>query len=202
MVINTSSITIGDQTFNRGDIVLKSNDGSQIIVRAENGGIYYPSSLTVEGNKWTLGYSFTQGQTIAGNVSIDVSSGSGTNAVASPYENINFTDIVDQSNQSIYGYDLSFDKTQLGNGIGNWNERDGQYFCRFEVSSYQKEGGSVQKIRPIVSFYYLNNGAQERLYIPYNLIEVTEGAGDQQISYWEIQVQTAFAEMLNGVIVK
>ena len=51
LVINTSSITIGYQTFNRGDIVLKSNDGSQIIVRAENGGIYYPSSLTVNGNE-------------------------------------------------------------------------------------------------------------------------------------------------------
>lgn len=119
LVINTSSITIGDQTFNRGDIVLKSNDGSQIIVRAENGGIYYPSSLTVNGNEWTLGYSFTQGQITTGTASVDVSDGLSTDAVASPYENINFTGIVNQSKQSIYAYDFSFDKTQLRDGIEN-----------------------------------------------------------------------------------
>lgn len=46
MIINTSMISVGDTTYNRGDVVLKDNDGNPILVKAENGGIFYPYMIT------------------------------------------------------------------------------------------------------------------------------------------------------------
>lgn len=46
LVINTSTINIDNNTYNRGDIVIKDNYGNQILVPNEQSGVYYPFSLT------------------------------------------------------------------------------------------------------------------------------------------------------------
>ena len=61
MVINTSTLNIDGQTYNRGDIVIKDNNGNQVIVPNEQSGAYYPQKIeSDELGNMTLSFQYEQ----------------------------------------------------------------------------------------------------------------------------------------------
>ena len=56
LVINAPSFVLNEETYKTGDIILKLYNGTSIHIRAQAGGIFYPSSLTTrdEGKNYTL----------------------------------------------------------------------------------------------------------------------------------------------------
>ena len=55
LIINTNNAG----NYNRGDIVFKTSTGDIQTIRAQSGGLYYPSQIIKEGNNYTLKYSYS-----------------------------------------------------------------------------------------------------------------------------------------------
>ena len=58
-----NAITIGDDTYNRGDIVVKNKDNQQLLVKNAETGYYRPSTVTSTGdsNTFTLTFNYVDG---------------------------------------------------------------------------------------------------------------------------------------------
>lgn len=60
-VINCDTFSYNQQQYHRGDVIVKINDTQEILIPAVNTGVYVPMSLVpVEGNSYTLKYSYTE----------------------------------------------------------------------------------------------------------------------------------------------
>lgn len=59
LVIDTSSIDLNDETFARGDIVLKDNYGNQVHIKNEQQGTYKPGSVEEDGSNLKLTFNYT-----------------------------------------------------------------------------------------------------------------------------------------------
>lgn len=102
LVINAPSFVLNEETYKTGDIILKLYNGTNIHIRAQAGGIFYPSSLITKdgGKNYTLQYSFSPSEPVEG-------SSTGTLAKTISFENIK----TDNSNKTIYGIFEEFGKT-------------------------------------------------------------------------------------------
>ena len=58
LVINTGTLSIGEKTYNRGDIVIKDNYGNEVDVKNNLGGVYIPQSVEKLDNNGNLQINF------------------------------------------------------------------------------------------------------------------------------------------------
>lgn len=61
IVINATEINTSDNSYKRGDVILKLNNGTYRTIRAQSSGYYYPSSIKSDGNTFILSYSYISG---------------------------------------------------------------------------------------------------------------------------------------------
>ena len=59
LVINTEGFYWNEERYETGDIILKIADGTPIHIRAQTGGIYYPSKVTENSTGLDLTYTFS-----------------------------------------------------------------------------------------------------------------------------------------------
>ena len=100
LVINTEPFNEGGINYSRGDIILK--DANDIIhhIPGQQGGIYYPNSITPNGSNYNIQYKFTAEAPMGDDVVVGVGS-----VISSPAPNITFTGLTggEASNSFIYG---------------------------------------------------------------------------------------------------
>ena len=65
LVINAEEITNNDETYKRGDVILKLNNGTYKTIRAQSSGYYFPSQITTKEDSGTnyLQFSYISGVT-------------------------------------------------------------------------------------------------------------------------------------------
>lgn len=151
LVINTEPFNENGENYNRGDIVLK--DASDIVhhIPGQQGGLYYPTSVTQNGTNYNINYKFTPTEPVNGNVSVSVGS-----SISDPVSNITFSGLTGGSisNSFIYGF-----------------------FGSYATISLNKDSnGSF--IEPMVEFYFVdgsNNKVIERVEIDYSLEYLLDG---------------------------
>lgn len=63
LVINAEEITNNDETYRRGDVILKLNNGTYKTIRAQSSGYYFPSQIYTEDGNNYLQFSYISGVT-------------------------------------------------------------------------------------------------------------------------------------------
>lgn len=157
-IINCDPFFINDTQYKTGDILLKIADGSLVHIKATTSGVYYPSSITTDGQGYVLTYEFSS------SIPTQEISTIGVNEeVNNPSTIIQFTDIQGESDASIYG---------------NWFQLTDEVN---KFKAYEKDDESKTPINPMCQFFFCSKDGSvlEEIYIDYNL-ELTEG------KEWEI----------------
>ena len=148
LVINTEGFYWNEERYETGDIILKIADGTPIHIRAQTGGIYYPSKVKENSTGLDLTYTF------------------------SPIKptKINATVTEDKTTSVVteLGKEISFELTQKApsNIYGLWKEYgDGTFKAEYieakneDGTVAKNEDGSVKKIliQPYIKFYLQDN---------------------------------------------
>lgn len=151
LVINTEPFNENNTNYNRGDIILK--DANDVVHRipGQQGGLYYPVSVTQKGTNYNISYKFTPVEPITGEVSVSIGS-----LVNSPVTSIVFNGLTGGSisNSFIYGF-----------------------FGSYATISLNKDSNG-NFIEPMVEFYFVddsNNQVMERVEIDYSLEYLFDG---------------------------
>ena len=86
LVINTEPFNENGENYNRGDVILKDANDTVHHIPGQQGGLYYPTSVTQNGANYNINYKFTPVEPTNGDISISVNS-----SISSPVSNITFT---------------------------------------------------------------------------------------------------------------
>lgn len=152
MVINTEGFYWNEERYETGDIILKIANGTPIHIKAQTGGIYYPSKITKleDDPNYTLTYVYSPVKP----TSIDAKmKENATNEVQELGQNINFT--LQESNQSsVYGLWRSF---ELEETVKNEEGVD-VTIKTYGIFPAQLQNNDV--VQPYVKFYLCNNAGQ------------------------------------------
>lgn len=107
LVINTTNLN----SYNRGDVLIKDTTGEQIYIPAQQGGLYFPSSIKKDGESYELTYSYSsKTPTIGTNQEVALN----TN-ISDPAYTISFTGLTDSGTDAasyIYGYEKTIDNSR------------------------------------------------------------------------------------------
>ena len=65
LVINTGTLSIGEKTYNRGDIVIKDNYGNEVDVKNNLGGVYIPTSVdNLDNGNLQINFSYSSNKSL------------------------------------------------------------------------------------------------------------------------------------------
>lgn len=152
LVINTEPFYINDVSYNTGDIILKNDKGQNIHIKAQTGGIYYPSKIVkdTDSNSFSIQYAYSAIQPESGSIA---NYGVDSDGLASPAEKI-----------TISGFSTDLNKNYV---YGLW-----QAFGSGSFSVFTREDVTV---KPYIKFYLISqdkNGEivnMEEIYLDYSL---------------------------------
>ena len=200
-IINTNIETSDGMRYAPGDIIIKNNDGSSNIIRAQRGGIFYPSSITrKKGENYTynIEFSYKSFEPVVDN--IDIKDEYGLNGEADQ-----IWDRTDNNGQDIYAKNINFIGLS-GDSVGSPYNYVYQYQYQSDVEpesisisipvAFKEEkqvSGATKMIDiPPIVHCYANN---EEIYI------------DQRISYdkdnerhYKIEIESC--SLCNKVVIK
>lgn len=153
LVINTEPFYINGVSYNTGDIILKNNKGQDIHIKAQTGGIYYPSKIVKDttSNSFSIQYAYSATQPTLGSTteySVDDPDG-----ITDPAEKI-----------TISGFSANLNTNYV---YGLWRE-----FGNGSFSTFTRESVLV---KPYIKFYLVSkddNGEDidmEEIYLDYSL---------------------------------
>lgn len=143
LVINTNeTFQSNDQWYSRGDVVLKLDNGEQLLIKSQNSGYYYPTALTYDENIKSLvvKYNFDNTKPKAGtNVAGD-----------GPYEQMEYQ--VNINNASIQGAYNVF-----------------ELFAKAITLNKVKSmiNGEEKEVKPIIKFFLKTDNTYEEIYMDY-----------------------------------
>ena len=103
LVINTEPFYINGVSYNTGDIILKNNKGQDIHIKAQTGGIYYPSKIVkdTDSNSFSIQYAYSAIQPESGSIA---NYGVDSDGLASPAEKITISGFSTDLNKNyVYG---------------------------------------------------------------------------------------------------
>ena len=100
LVINTEPFNENGENYNRGDVILKDANDTVHHIPGQQGGLYYPTSVTQNGTNYNINYKFTPIEPKDEGVSVAVGS-----SISDPVSNITFSGLTggEISNSFIYG---------------------------------------------------------------------------------------------------
>lgn len=136
LVINTTGIN----NYGRGDVLIKDTSGKEIHVPAQQGGLYFPSSLKKDGESYQLIYSYSSSTPVQGSTET-VQLGENLDK---PVDTITFEGLTDSSDSSasyIYGYEKA-----VTNGTITIE------LAKSKIPQYAEED-----IPPIIKWFDINN---------------------------------------------
>lgn len=153
LIINTNNAG----NYNRGDIVFKTSTGDIQTIRAQSGGLYYPSQIIKEGNNYTLKYSYSASSPseLTSNATVAPST------VASLAKTITFKGLTDASKSEGIAY-------------GVIKQRDEENWNSIEAVATPEDN---KLIWPVIKFFTNWN---EEVYFTYTLTPATK-AGEKFI---------------------
>lgn len=164
-IINCDPFFINDTQYKTGDILLKIADGSLVHIKATTSGVYYPSSITDDGQGYVLTYEFSSSIPTQETSKIEVGG-----KIDNPVTTIQFTEIQGESDASIYG---------------NWFQLTGKA-NKFKAYEHGKDDESKTPINPMCQFFFCSKDGSvlEEIYADYNLT-LSEKEGEKE-KEWEI----------------
>ena len=174
LVINTEPFYINGVSYNTGDIILKNNKGQDIHIKAQTGGIYYPSKIVKDtaSNSFSIQYAYSAIQpTLGSTTNYDVDS----DGITSPAEKI-----------TISGFSANLNTNYV---YGLWRE-----FGNGSFSTFTRENVLV---KPYIKFYLVSkddNGEDidmEEIYLDYSL-NINE-----EKTTWTISLTDDFSDSAN-----
>lgn len=147
-IINCDPFFINDTQYKTGDILLKIADGSLVHIKATTSGVYYPSSITYNGQGYVLTYEFSSSIPTQETSEIEVNG-----KIDNPVTTIQFTGIQGESDASIYG---------------NWFQLTDEIN---KFKAYEKDDESKTPINPMCQFFFCSKDGSvlEEIYVDYNL---------------------------------
>ena len=152
LVINAEEITNNDETYKRGDVILKLNNGTYKTIRAQSSGYYFPSQITTEDN----GTNYLQFSYISGISPTDGTRELTNSLLEEPYKQIRIPLSVNES--STVCYNIWSQITQLAQPI-----------------NYKMVNST--KVQPVIKTFISTNGTSfEEVIMP---IVVTESNQSQ-----------------------
>ena len=174
LVINTEPFYINDVSYNTGDIILKNDKGQNIHIKAQTGGIYYPSKIVkdTDSNSFSIQYAYSAIQPESGSIA---NYGVDSDGLASPAEKI-----------TISGFSTDLNKNYV---YGLW-----QAFGNGSFSVFTREDVTV---KPYIKFYLISqdkNGKivnMEEIYLDYSL-NINE-----EKTTWTISLTDDFVDSAN-----
>lgn len=163
MVINTEPFFYNDDTYNTGDIILKMANEDTIHIKAQTGGIFYPSAVikNKDGVDYSIQFSYMP---------------------TDPKEPESSFEIVDDTVKDYVPADfakkITFEgfkvpSTEITNVYGYWGA----------FTTYKKFR-KINSVKPYIKFYYISKNGSEEVSLDYNLQEITEG----DTLYYEINI--------------
>ena len=100
LVINTTPFFINDKLYNTGYIILKNNYEDLVNIKAQTGGIFYPSSIIKDGNNYAIKYEFSESSPSEKTSTAEV------NTTAILAKQITFTNLTSIDNNGNYVYGI------------------------------------------------------------------------------------------------
>ncbi len=143
LVINTNeTFQSNDQWYSRGDVVLKLDNGEQLLIKSQNSGYYYPAALTYDETSKSLVVKYNFDST---------KPSSGTNTTGDgPYETMEYqVNINNASIQGAYNVFQPFAASIAFNKV------------KSEIN------GEEEEVKPIIKFFLKINNTYEEIYIDY-----------------------------------
>lgn len=155
LVINTNeTFQSNDQWYSRGDVVLKLDNGEQLLIKSQNSGYYYPAALTYDDNTKSLVVKYNFDNT---------KPKTGINAAGDgPYEQMEYQ--ININNASIQGAYNVF-----------------ELFAKAITLNKVKSiiNGEEKEVKPIIKFFLKMGDTYEEIYMDYIC---TENATSYQIT--------------------
>ena len=148
LVINTNeSFQSNDQWYSRGDVVLKLDNGEQLLIKSQNSGYYYPASVSYDNKLKSLiiKYNFN---------SAAPSVGTSTTNSDVPYEKMEYTVAIGDA--SIQGAYSLFQQYTAAVSIQ-------------KVKSIINNNEVV--VQPVIKFFLKTDDSYEEIYLDYQRVE-------------------------------
>lgn len=151
LVINTNeSFQSNDQWYSRGDVVLKLDNGEQLLIKSQNSGYYYPASIKYDDDLKSLiiKYNFNNAAPI---------NGKSTTESDTPYTIMEHT--VEIGSASIQGAYSIFQ----------------EYTSAVQVNKVKSIiNGNEVVVQPVVKFFLKTDNSYEEIYLDFNRVESTD----------------------------
>lgn len=148
LIINTNNAA----QYSRGDIVFKTSAGDTMTIRAQTGGLYYPSQITTEDNtNYTISYAYTSSAPAEGS-SVDAEV-NGT--PATPAASISFAGVQAGDKEKGVAYGIIKNR-----GEDKWNQIDLVY----RVGTTEQNDNNL--LYPVIKFFTDEN---EEVYFTYTI---------------------------------
>lgn len=179
LVINTSPFYYNGENYTTGDVVLKSNTGSIYHIKAQTGGVYYPSKLTKDSTgTYTIEYSYADSSPTAEGETFELVDGK---VEADFRTKITFSGLSENNNNTtnIYG-----ESGILENGYFSFNVQ---------------QDSSSNDIKPFVQFFLVDGDIPiEQIFIDYTLEVVI----DNNVRKWKITPSLDSSDNVSLIYVK
>jgi hypothetical protein len=148
---------LGEKEYRTGDIILRLLDNKEIHIKANVGGVFYPSSLEADGNSYKLSYTYSNTQPENGTIKAEQEGD--TQTISTPHKEIVFNLNANTENiTNIYGIFQELSSTT----------KDGVHLT-FPVATI-RVGENDEPIKPNIKFYAVSdNTIEEEVYVSYSL---------------------------------
>ena len=151
LIINTNNAA----GYSRGDIVFKTSSGNSMTIRAQTGGLYYPSQITTADNtNYTVSYAYTSSEPTAGSSFTGAVNGT----AATPAASISFSGI--KAGDPTEGVAYGIIKNR---GEANWN----QINLVYRAGTAHNDNNLLY---PVIKFFTTEN---EEVYFTYTITKST-----------------------------
>lgn len=199
MVINTLVTNTEDGDLNPGDIVVKNNNGSHDIIRAERGGIFYPSSIVASPSQNNYTYTINYSYSASAPSKAEATSTRKTNENGSNVEPPTYT--CDYAKQMKYPGLIGGLVGSPYNQIYSTNDikNNGNKIYLDFPNDPNSDSGAKIDIEPIIKSFYQNptNSSVEEIY---HDISIQKSSTDQE--YIIDFMDEDFLSILNRVVIK
>lgn len=171
LVINCEPFFINDEHYNTGDIVFKTSNSTIAHIKAQTGGIYYPTKISKNSNDNSFSLTYKYSSSRPNTNTSDAVDINNDNRPANMASTITFTGLKTETESSIYGL---------------W----GPYVSLQSFNAFIKDGTLIQ---PYIKFYFYDGKSQEEVSVDY-IIELDETNPEDKkwkVSFPDNQIKTA-----------
>ena len=142
LVINTTPFFVNNKLYKTGDIILKNNYGDIVHIKSQSGGIFYPASVTKDGNNYAIKYEFSESSPSEETCTAEV------NTTATLAKQITFTNLtsIDNNKNYVYGVWQKVSSKIFNIDVFKTGSTSIQPYIKFFISSDTENGSLAEEI--------------------------------------------------------